>query len=258
MSRWPTEAMVGRRLLGAWRRVRDRSVPEAVFLQPDAAWRYGGPEAIPERIMPVSDWAATLAGSSVRLVLSGALTQQILVEDPATPLADEEAVRGWGRHQFIHYHGRPAEQWALAAWHDASQRGVAAVSGIDLGALRREAEQHRIVLRAIQPWWAVALHAAGAEVPALMLAPAAELWLVEGAQVTRLRSGLGRLTGIEQHWLDRADVRALADLLGSLQVDGAQAWVHGYGLDENGVEALPARRLGSLSGSRPAPRWLGT
>lgn len=240
-----------RRWLGA------REPTRTVFLSADAAWSGARGEAEAQRFGGHADWLAAHADGNVRLVLSGTLTHQLVVTDPTLPLEDNETLLAWARHQFVHYHGPAAEHWVLAPWLTQSQRGASAAHGVDLDTLLRNAEAQRVRLRAVQPWWAVALQAATLEAPTLALAERAELWLVEGAHVTRVRCTAGRLAQVEQHWLERADTRALAVLLAALGADGPPPWVLGYGLVDAATDGLPARCLGTLGGEHPAPRWLG-
>lgn len=234
-----------------------RDPVRTVFLGGDAAWSCARGEAEAQRFEARDDWLAAHAGGNVRLVLSGTLTHQLVVTDPALPLEDHETLLAWARHQFVHYHGPAAEHWALAPWLTHTQRGASAAHGVDLDALLRSAEAQRVRLRAVQPWWAVALQAATLEAPTLALAEHADLWLVEGAHVTRVSCNAGRLAQIEQHWLERPDHPALAALLTALRRDGPPPWVLGYGLDDSPPQGLPARCLGTLGGQHPAPRWLG-
>lgn len=241
--------------LRRWRGGREPM--RTVFLAGDTAWACTRGEADVQRFGPGADWLAAHADGNIRLVLSGLLTHQLVVTDPTLPLEDNETLLAWARHQFVHYHGPAAERWTLAPWLTRTQRGASAAHGVDLDALLRRAEAQRVRVRAVQPWWAVALQAATLEAPTLALAERADLWLVEGAHVTRVSCTTGRLAQIEQHWLERPDTPALAALLAALCRDGQRPWVLGYGLDDGTTQDLHARCLGTLSGGHPAPRWLG-
>jgi hypothetical protein len=235
-----------------------REPVRTLFVQEKAAWSYERAANAPQRIAPLPELPTALAGFNVRLVLSGTLTHQLVVSDPALPIQDTEAMLAWARHQFVHYHGPAAQRWPLAAWQNRAQRGVSAAHGIDLDALLRAAESQRVHLRAVQPWWAVALQAATLEAPTLALAERAELWLVEGPQVTRLVCGSGRLLQIERHWLEQANVTALGALVADHGGDTTARWLLGYGIDETGIGELPLRRLGSLGADHPLARWVGS
>lgn len=229
-----------------------------LFLRADAAWSYGRGEATARRFAPASEWLAAHAGGNVRLVLSGTLTHQIVATDPALPIEDDAGLLAWARQQFVHYHGPAAERWPLAGWLLGSQRGASAAHGIDLDALLRGAREQQLRLRAVQPWWAVALQVAASNAPTLALAAHAELWLVEGIHLTRVVCASGRVDRIEQHWLERPDGHALAARLVESQADGATTrWVLGYGLATEGPDRLPARCLGRLDTDHPAAGWLG-
>lgn len=269
MSRWLPEllpALSVPKWADRWPALAGRDSVRTVFLQPDAAWSYARDEAAPTRIVPVADWTGVHAGGNVRLVLSGALTYQLVVSDPELPLEDVDALQSWARHQFVHYHGPAAQRWPLAPWLQGTQRGASSVHGIDLDAMLQRAREQRIRLRAVQPWWAVALKAAEDQAPPLSLAERAELWLVEALQVTRVVCEQGRVLQIEQHWLERADAPALGSLLAALagpEAGGKLAegrtlpWVVGYGLAPEGLEALPVRWLGLPTGDSPPARWIG-
>lgn len=238
-----------------WLRLPGRLPLHTVFVQADGAWSHvPGQDTLRAHPAPVR-WTEALAGSDVRLVLSGLLTHQLVVGDPALPLEDTESLLAWARHQFVHYHGAAAERWALAPWLTPTQRGASAAHGIDLDALQREAAAHGVRLRAVQPWWAVALQAAALQAPALLQEGPVELWIAEGVHVTRVVCAQRRIVQIEQHWLEHADAAGLAMLAAAL-APRHPAWVLGYGL---GGTDLPdgLHGLGAVDGACPAPCWLG-
>ena len=260
MSRWPADSNPSRAEHAPsrrWLRLPGHEATCTLFLQSDAVWRFKRGSDDVQRFSPASEWAAAHAGGNVRLVLSDTLTHQLVVSDPALPIEDADALLAWARHQFVHYHGPAALQWPVSTWLKGPQRGASAAHGIDLDALVRSAAAKGVRLRAVQPWWAVALQAATLEAPTLELAEHAELWLVEALQVTRVVCVQGRVQQIEQHWLERADATALAALMAERSPTGRVLWTLGYGLSEGGFEALPARRLGTLTGERPSARWIG-
>lgn len=243
--------------LRRWWPLAGRDPVRTLFLQSGKTWSYERGSEQARCFEPAGDWLSAHADGNVRLVLSGALTCQMVVSDPLLPSESSEALLEWARHQFVHYHGPAAQRWTLSTWADGPRRCASAAHGIDLDALERAASAHGVRVRAAQPWWAVALQSATREAPTLALAERAELWLVEGTQVTRVVCGQGRVLQIDQHWLERADVRALADLMRGCGSACQASWVLGYGLADSGDEALGVRRLGTLSGERPAARWLG-
>lgn len=236
---------------------RARAPLRTVFLQADAAWSYAAADdAAPHRFEPATLWVAAHADERVRLVLSGALTHQLVVNDAALPLADADAVVAWARHQFVHYHGAAAQHWAIAPWHQAGQRGASASHGLDVAATLRAAQEHAVKVQAVQPWWAMALRAATRDAPGLTVQGRAELWLVEALQATRVVCVAGRVASIEQHWLAAADEAALAAALATVGSDAATAHVLGYGLAPTAGRGLAAQRLGGLCDAWPAARWV--
>lgn len=228
-----------------------------LFLQGHAAWAYGPGDEAGRRYASSDAWLVDHAGCKVRLVLSTALTHQLVANDPALPLEDIEALLAWARHQFVHYHGAAAQQWPLSAWLNGEQRGASAVHGIDLDALVRRAGASGVRVRSVQPWWAVALQTATLQAPALAVADPAELWIVEGARATRVRCGRGRVRQIEQHWLAQPEPAELAALMTGAGVPPRSCWVLGYGLRPGDVAVPGVRVLGVLHEEHPAPHWLG-
>lgn len=228
-----------------------------LFLQEQAAWGYGPGDDAGRRFGSSDAWLDDHAGCKVRLVLSTALTHQLVVSDPALPLDDVDALLAWARHQFVHYHGAAAQNWPLSAWLSGGQRGASAAHGLDLDALVRRAGGQGVQVRSVQPWWAVALQAATLEAPTLALADPAELWIVEGRRVMRLRCGSGRVRQIEQHWLAHAEPAALAALIAGAGIAPQSSWLLGYGIAPGAAEVHGLRCLGTLHDDHPAPRWLG-
>lgn len=228
-----------------------------LFLQEQAAWAYGGGDSEARRFGSCDAWLDDHAGCKVRLVLSTALTHQLVVSEPSLPLDDADALLAWARHQFVHYHGAAAQHWPLSAWFAGGQRGASAAHGIDLDALVRRAGANGVRVRSVLPWWAVALQAATLEAPTLALASPAELWIVEGCRVLRLRCAAGRVCQIEQHWLVQADPASLAALIGGAGIAPQSSWVLGYGLSAGAMQVHGLRCLGTLNEDHPAPRWLG-
>jgi hypothetical protein len=235
---------------------RGHGPASTLFVQPDAAWAWpadGGPA---RRFAQAGDALAAHPGGSVRVVLSGLLTHQLVAPDPSLPLADAQAVMAWARHQVVHYHGAAAQAWAIAPWHHGTQRGAAALHGVDLPALTDAAARHDVRLRAVQPWWTVALHALTRESPTVALAERAELWLIEGLHATRVLCAAGTVLDIEQHWLERADPAALLALLASRAAPAPACWLLGYGLLGDAPMPPSVRCPASLAGEHPAARWL--
>lgn len=249
MSRWPLERALARARAA-------RAPARTVLLQAAQAWSYAPDAFSPIAFVDFEAWCAAHAGSSVRVVLSSALTHQ-LVADPQLPLEDSEAVLAWARHQFVHYHGAAAQRWALAPWCDGPQRGAIALHALELDTLLQSAARHRVGIRAIEPWWSVALRVATRRAPVLASGEPAELWLVEGVRLTRVLCADRRVQGVEQRWLDAADEPALARLIAELCDPEHPPWVLGCGLASDAARPLVAARvLGGLEAGCPAPEWV--
>ncbi len=221
-----------------------------------------------------AEWCAAHPGQAARVVVSGHLLFSLHVS-AALPLADAPALRAYAEQQFGHYHGTQAQAWPLAVWQDAHQRVACALHGIDLPALRAQAEAHGVHLRCMLPAWAVALQAARHEVPALAVGRCVVV-LVEGTLVTWMALHGGALVGLRERFLDTPTTACLSALLAELNADvnTGQAdrfepcgpfdqppVVLGYGL----TDTLPAhidansfhfQSLGSLAGSAPAAHWV--
>lgn len=240
-----------------WKRA-ERPSACTLFVTEGRLWCYAGSGAQAVASPGIEPWLAANPGANARIVLSGALTHQLVVSDPSLPVSDAEALLAWARHQFVHYHGPAAQRWPLSVWLSAGQRGASAAYGLDLDAVLRLAGEGGVRVRAVQPWWAVALQAATREAPNLALADRAELWIVEGQRVTRVLCGQGRVRQIEQHWLASASKAALAACLAECEVPPHTTWVLGYGLQPGEHGPLGARLLGELQAEYPAPAWLGT
>ena len=134
-----------------------------------AATRHGG----------VREWMRAHAGADVRLWVSSELTQSI--EDPAAlPRRDDAGLRTHARQAFVDRHGDAAASWPLATWHNDVARGVVALAGIDLDALRRHGALNDVRIRSVAPWWHHAFLEAKRCAPLLSRAPAAHVCVVEG------------------------------------------------------------------------------
>lgn len=227
-----------------------------LFVQADRCWSFApDPLVPPEPFADVAAFFEAHAGASVRIVLSSALTHQLALGEVRLPLNDEQAVADWARHQFVHYHGSVAQSWPLSAWSIGGQRGAAVLHGLDLAQMQRSAREHQVRLRAIQPWWSLALRAASKHAPALEHAAQAELWVVESELVTRIDTRAGHVRAIEQRWLDAATDEALARRMAELGVAHAVGHVLGYGLTTVS-SGLAWRSLGLHAAPHPSAQWL--
>lgn len=203
-------------------------------------------------------WCAAHAGARARLWLSAWWVVDVLV-DAALPLHHDAELLAHARALLQHYHGDAAAPWPLAAWQAGASRGVSALHGQNLDALRTSAARHGVVLQAVQPWWARALRLALDHEPTLAREPAAQLLLVEGRLVTRLDLRRGSLAGLQQRRLREATPAALQHWLAEEPV--ALQRCLGYGLatapqarrDDLPVIA-PSPEAATLGGACP-PLW---
>jgi hypothetical protein len=274
VSPWMLEA---RQTVRAWWPLKlpaTRAPVHTLFVAPGQAWHLmdghvvDGHPGAPHAAAPFeqgADWCRAHAGQSLRVVVSGHLMHHLCVGNPALPLHSEEDVATWARHQWLHYHGAVAQQWPLAVWCEGDERGASALHGLDLPALQQAAQAHQVSLRAVDPWWSVALRAVAAQRPAWGQTGRATLWLVEGALCTVVQVAAGRVQGLGTRWLEEASPAGLTRLLmgepGGAS-DGASDGetllpgdlVLGYGLvgDETLPPPLRAAALGRLDGQYPA------
>jgi hypothetical protein len=225
-----------------------------------------------------AEWCAAHPGQAADVVVSGHLLFSLHVS-PALPLADAPALRAYALQQFGHYHGSQAQAWPLAVWPDARQRVACALHGIDLPALRAQAEAHGVHLRCMLPAWAVALQAARHQVPALAGGRRAVV-LVEGTLVTWMALDDGTLVALRERFLDTPSAASLCSLLAELNADvnadvsadhnegsapcgpfDQPPVVLGYGLTDTLAAPIDAasfafQTLGSLADGAPAGQWV--
>ena len=210
-----------------------------------------------------AEWCAAHRGQAANVVVCGHLLFSLHVS-AALPLGDAAALRTYVQQQFGHYHGAQAQAWPLAVWHEARQRVACALHGIDLPALRAQAEAHGVHLRCMVPAWAVALRSARQQVPSLASGRSAVV-LVEGTLVTWMLLDGGALAGLRERFLDTPTPASLTALLTELNAEfgafDAPPVVLGYGLaDASAVHAeataLPFQTLGTLADTAPARHWV--
>lgn len=249
----------------AFRRGIGRRPRHTVYARPqglqswpsDARWI---PGAAASEFVDFAAWCAANEGADATLRLSGHLIHNLIV-DPALALADEDAVRRYAGQQFAHYHGPQAHDWPLAPWFDASGAGVCALHGLDLAALRATASRHDVRLRGVAPAWSAGLASATIAKPSLGAAGRRALAVVEGTMLTWLVIENGRITALQQRYLDAPRVGALAGLLARLVAETAalaeDAFVVGWALEADADGALPrAQLLAPLGAHASTPRWL--
>lgn len=262
------------RVLRRLRRATGRSAAYTLFVQAGGVIAWGPvaqAEADASRAhsalhISTAEWCAAHPGQAAALVVSGHLLFSLHVST-ALPLTDAAALRAYAQQQFSHYHGGQAQAWPLAVWQDAHQRVACALHGIDLTALRAQAEAHDVRLRCMLPAWAVALQSARHQVPALARGRCAVV-LVEGTLVTWMALHGGTLVGLRERFLHTPTTAALTALLAELTAEFSllglleqQPVVLGYGLNDAlatriDEAALPFQTLGSLADTTPAWHWV--
>ncbi len=153
-------------------------------------------------------WCKDLPGTAVELVISARALHELVVE-PGLPLADLDAVQAYAQQQFAHYFGASAQRFAIAPWKLGEASGASALHGLDLAALRSQAEAANVRLHAVRPAWAAWL----ASLPAATRAGSGRVVWHEGADGEKtavvIQLDRGRVTGLQSR-----RVRSLADLGG--------------------------------------------
>lgn len=275
MSRWPIDLRgAAHRLLA--RRPRRAAAPQRLYVTLDGCCVVQGAaslEPAPARYDDPAAWCAAHPGATLHLVLSSALTHQLCVDDPALPLTDETAVAAWARHQWLHYHGAAANDWAVTAWcrtdERGAERGACALHGLDLPRLQQAAQAHRVRLQAVQAGWCAALHWVAQQRPSWGHAGVAALWVVEGAQCTRVQVRQGQVQGVRTRWLAAPQAQDLAELLlvtpdadaghgpvtGDGLLPGDVVVTHGVQAPQGWAPALQAALLVPSSGSSSESAW---
>lgn len=231
----------GRLILERW-----RTVP--LLLLADGLW--DGARRWPS----FDDWCQAHPHRQCALWLSSHLLHE-LVCDPELPLRDDLAVLAWAQPQLQHYHGEAASAWALAAWQQGRHRGVSALHGVALQALKLSASRHGVRLSGVRPWWSLVLPLALRR-HAVLRGAQARLLVVEGRGVAALDLRRGQLTGLALRRLDDATPQALADWKAE-QPGAADVTVAvGYGLAPGAISGLHAGE--GLDAAAPAADWLGS
>lgn len=258
MSRWSSSAALrpSVRPVMPWRRGLSGGSARVhtLFMQSDRCWRCGDADAI-DVFDGFASFARQHAGADVSVVLSGALTHQLIVPDDL-PLPDEEALVAWARHQLVHYHGGAAQRWPLATWVSTGQRGVSALHGLDVTALFVEAVRHQVRIAVMRPWWSTGLQVASRLRPTLQRAARAELWLIESEGATQLHCRSGRLVALDQRWLDTAQGDSLAQQLDEHTAREAEVFALGFG-GQRPVLPSTVDVVDWSSAAHPLPAWVG-
>ena len=223
------------------------------------AWTPGDRYAVATRHAGVREWMRMHVGADVRLWVSADLTQSI--EDlAALPSHGDAALRSQARQAFVDRHGDAAAAWPLAVWENPVARGVVALAGIDLDALRRYAAQGDVRIRSVEPWWHHAALEAKRCVPQLHKAPIASICVVEGRAAAWIALSKGVMSHVRRCVLEEANIASLRATMARMEADrkleGVPTVVLGHGLIDGGVtSSLPALVLGRLDGAQP-PQWL--
>lgn len=149
-------------------------------------------------------WCRDLPGTAVELLVSARALHELVVE-AGLPLADLDAVQAYAQQQFAHYFGAAAQRFAIAPWKLGQVAGASALHGLDLAALRSQAEAARVRLAAVRPAWSAWL----ASLPAATRAGTGRVVWHEGEVAVVIQLDRGRVTGLQSR-----RIQSLADLGG--------------------------------------------
>lgn len=147
-------------------------------------------------------WCRDMPGTAVELIVSARALHE-LVAEPGLPLADLDAVQAYAQQQFAHYFGAAAQRFAVAPWQLGEAAGASALHGLDLTALRAQAEAAGVRVAAVRPAWAAWL----ASLPAATRAGSGRAVWHEGPVAVVIQLDRGRVTALQSR-----RVNTLADL----------------------------------------------
>ncbi|MFG6464463.1 hypothetical protein ACG04Q_23030 [Roseateles sp. DXS20W] len=147
-------------------------------------------------------WCRDMPGTAVELIVSARALHE-LVAEPGLPLADLDAVQAYAQQQFAHYFGAAAQRFAVAPWQLGEAVGASALHGLDLAALRAQAEAAGVRVAAVRPAWAAWL----ASLPAATRAGSGRAVWHEGSVAVVIQLDRGRVTALQSR-----RVNTLADL----------------------------------------------
>lgn len=246
----------------AWLRwLRRRGASRVLWLGRHGLWDYGAAPgwrrlsaapAAPQHHASFDAWCQAHPGAACDLVVSSWLLHELLL-DTALPLADDPARLAYARNLLQHYHGDEAADWPLAAWQVAGRHGVSALHGLRLTALQHSARQAGVVLRAVRPWWSLALSLARPPGRPNDPAPAWRLLVVDAGLVTQIDLVRGTLDRLQNRRLGTAEGLALQALVDDLPALACHAVGHGLATPAVLPHGLVA--LGPLDGPAPAALW---
>ncbi|MEF8700891.1 MAG: hypothetical protein V5B32_12545 [Candidatus Accumulibacter sp. UW26] len=253
MSRWTIEA---RRLQQHWR--TRWAAPRRLFLRRNGVCDYGPAVAsgLPVHYASFDAWCAAQPGCAAEVLVAGDLLHDLIV-DASLPLTGEGEIATYARQLFTHYHGAAAQRWGIAPWQSGATRGACALHGVEAAVLQAQAAAHGVYLRALRPWWSVALAQVARAEPVWAAAPHAALALVEGALVTWIEVDGGVCVAIRHLRLERADGDSLVEALAAVGAVERAVIVIGYGGEGSGVEATGVCCMGALEGVDVDARWVG-
>jgi hypothetical protein len=147
-------------------------------------------------------WCRDMPGTAVELIVSARALHE-LVAEPGLPLADLDAVQAYAQQQFAHYFGAAAQRFVVAPWQLGEAAGASALHGLDLGALRAQADAAGVRVAAVRPAWAAWL----ASLPAATRAGSGRAVWHEGSVAVVIQLDRGRVTALQSR-----RVNTLADL----------------------------------------------
>lgn len=147
-------------------------------------------------------WCRDMPGTAVELIVSARALHE-LVAEPGLPLADLDAVQAYAQQQFAHYFGAAAQRFAVAPWQLGDAAGASALHGLDLAALRAQADAAGVRVAAVRPAWAAWL----ASLPAATRACSGRAVWHEGPVAVVIQLDRGRVTALQSR-----RVNTLADL----------------------------------------------
>lgn len=143
-------------------------------------------------------WCRDLPGTAVDLVVSARALHE-LVAEPGLPLADLDAVQAYAQQQFAHYFGAAAQRYAVAPWKLGGAAGASALHGLDLAALRSQADAANVRLHAVRPAWAAWL----GSLPAATRAGSGRVVWHEADVAVVIQLDRGRVTGLQSRRVQR-------------------------------------------------------
>lgn len=149
-------------------------------------------------------WCRDMPGTAVELVVSARALHE-LVAEPGLPLADLDAMQAYAQQQFAHYFGAAAQRFAVAPWQLGEAAGASALHGLDLAALRAQADAAGVRVAAVRPAWAAWL----ASLPAATRAGSGRAVWHEGSVAVVIQLDRGRVTALQSR-----RVNTLTDLGG--------------------------------------------